>query len=119
MDLLTNLLSTPPLKKTKPLTDAALQTLAVIAYKQPITRAKIDSIRGVNSEGALRTLLDRNLIQSIGRAEEPGRPLLYGTTQEFLVYFRLGTLDDLPREKDFPRTSLTEEVTDAQQTSGH
>ena len=94
-----------PPKKIKGLTDAAMETLAVIAYYQPLARSKIDAIRGVNCEGALRTLLDRTLVESAGRSEDIGRPLLYRTSQEFLKYFNLSSLDDLPREKDFPQTS--------------
>ncbi len=97
-----------PVSKKRPLTAAALETLAIVAYKQPVTRAKIDSIRGANSEGTLRTLLERRLVAPMGRSEEPGRPMLYGTTREFLLYFGLDSLDDLPREKDFPATAAGE-----------
>lgn len=79
------------------LSSAALETLAIIAYKQPIMRADIEAIRGVNVGGVLATLLERRLIQIMGRAVAVGRPLLYGTTRRFLQYFGLKTLDDLPK----------------------
>lgn len=78
------------------LSQAALETLAIIAYRQPVTRAQIEAIRGVNSDGVLRTLLSRGLIQEVGHLEQPGRPVLYGTTFEFLRYFGLESLADLP-----------------------
>ncbi len=79
---------------------AALETLAIIAYKQPVSRPDIDSIRGVNSEGVISTLLERDLITVQGRSESPGRPLLFGVTQEFLRYFGLNSTSDLPRLKE-------------------
>jgi segregation and condensation protein B len=78
------------------LSRAALETLAVIAYKEPVTRPQIDAIRGVNSDGVLKNLLNKGLIQEIGRAEAPGRPILYSITPDFLQYFGLGSLDELP-----------------------
>jgi len=78
------------------LTQAALETLAIIAYRQPITRAEIEQIRGVNVDAVMQTLLERGLIEVVGRAEAPGKPPLYGTTEEFLQYFGLRSLDDLP-----------------------
>lgn len=75
---------------------AALETLAIIAYRQPITRAEIEAIRGVNCDGVLRTLLARGLIEEVGRAEGPGRPILYGTTMLFLQHFGLRSVADLP-----------------------
>jgi segregation and condensation protein B len=78
------------------LSPAALETLAIIAYRQPITRAAIERIRGVDAEYALRVLLHRRLVQEVGRAERPGRPILYGTTVEFLRRFGLTSLADLP-----------------------
>lgn len=79
------------------LSRAALETVAIVAYKQPILKAEIEMIRGVNSDGVIRTLLERNLVTIAGRAEGVGRPLLYGTTQEFLNYFGLNRLSDLPK----------------------
>ncbi|MGB9673120.1 MAG: SMC-Scp complex subunit ScpB [Anaerolineales bacterium] len=78
------------------LSQAALETLAVIAYRQPITRPQIDAIRGVNSDGVLNTLLRKGLIQELGRSEAPGRPILYAVTAEFLQYFGLNSVEELP-----------------------
>jgi segregation and condensation protein B len=75
----------------------SLEVLAIVAYKQPIVKSDIDRLRGVNSEGPIFTLLDRKLITIVGRKPAPGRPLLYGTTQEFLTHFGLKDLDDLPK----------------------
>lgn len=82
---------------------AALETLAIIAYKQPIIKAEIEQIRGVNSDGAIKTLLERRLIRIVGKKEAPGRPFLYGTTKEFLEYFGLKDLTELPTLKDLSR----------------
>ena len=82
---------------------AALETLAVVAYRGPVTRAEIDEIRGVDSGGVLRTLLDRRLIEVQGRAQVIGRPLLYQTTTEFLKHFGLSDLSDLPRDSELSR----------------
>jgi segregation and condensation protein B len=81
----------------------ALETLAIIAYKQPIIRAEIESIRGVNSDSAIKTLLEKRLIKIMGRQEVPGRPFLFGTTREFLQYFGLKDLTELPTLKDLSR----------------
>ncbi|HHY71676.1 MAG TPA: SMC-Scp complex subunit ScpB [Bacillus bacterium] len=78
------------------LSQAALETLAIIAYKQPITRAEIEEIRGVKTERPLATLTSKSLIKEVGRAEGAGRAILYGTTKEFLEYFGLKTLKELP-----------------------
>jgi segregation and condensation protein B len=78
------------------LSRAALETMAIVAYQQPITRPGIDAIRGVNSDGVLRSLLNKGLVQETGRAEGPGRPILYGVTEEFLQQFGLNSLDELP-----------------------
>jgi segregation and condensation protein B len=78
------------------LSTAALETLAIIAYQQPITRARIEAVRGVNCDGVLRTLTSKGLIEEIGRLEQAGRPILYGTTFEFLQYFGLQDLAELP-----------------------
>jgi segregation and condensation protein B len=78
------------------LSPAALETLAVVAYRQPVTRAEIESVRGVNSDTALRTLVHRGLVEEQGRLERAGRPMVYGTTFEFLQQFGLRTLDQLP-----------------------
>jgi segregation and condensation protein B len=78
------------------LTKASLETLAIVAYKQPVTRHQVSSIRGVNSDGVLRALTDRGLIEEAGRDEGPGRPLLYGTTPQFLERLGLPSLAALP-----------------------
>jgi segregation and condensation protein B len=78
------------------LSQAALETLAIIAYKQPITRAEIEAIRGVGIDHSLATLMERSLVKEVGRKDGPGRPVLYGTTDEFLQYFGLPDLDHLP-----------------------
>lgn len=78
------------------LSHAALETLAVVAYRGPITRAEVEVIRGVRSERALATLLERKLVREAGRREGPGRPILYATTEDFLRYFGLRSRDDLP-----------------------
>lgn len=78
------------------LSTAALETLAIIAYQQPITRAQIEAVRGVNCDGVLRTLTSKGLIEEVGRLEQAGRPILYGTTFEFLQYFGLQDLAELP-----------------------
>ncbi len=84
------------LETTSTLSQAALETLSIVAYQQPITRPQIDSIRGVNSDGVLRTLLNKGLVDDVGRAEGPGRPILYSTTTEFLKHFGLSSYEELP-----------------------
>ncbi|HMA64394.1 MAG: SMC-Scp complex subunit ScpB [Fibrobacterota bacterium] len=88
-------------KQSKKLSLSALECLAIIAYKQPLSKAEIEAIRGVVSDGAMKTLLEKNLIAITGRSEKPGRPLLYGTSNEFLKYFGLNKLADLPRIEEF------------------
>ncbi len=83
-------------EKPPPLSRPALETLAVVAYRQPVTRADIEAVRGVSSDRVLQTLLARNLIEERGHRETPGRPLQYGTGFAFLEYFGLGSLADLP-----------------------
>ncbi|MFH1830561.1 MAG: SMC-Scp complex subunit ScpB [Pseudomonadota bacterium] len=78
----------------------ALETLAIVAYRQPIMRSEIEKIRGVDTGGVLKTLLERRLLRIVGRSQEPGQPLLYGTTKEFLEVFNLNTLKELPTLKD-------------------
>jgi len=87
-------------KTKRKLSVSALETLAVIAYKQPVTKPEIEAIRGVNIDYVLRTLLERNLVAIIGRAASPGRPLLYGSTQEFLKRFGLNDLSELPKPRE-------------------
>lgn len=88
---------------------ASLETLAVIAYRQPVTRAEVEAIRGVNCDQTIYTLMQRRLIEERGRREAPGRPILYGTTWEFLECFGLASLDELPRALT-PEGTLPEEA---------
>lgn len=112
--MLTRLECSPWLKKLKTVTvssklsQAALETLSIIAYKQPTIKAEIDKTRGVSSDGVLKTLLDRKLIKILGRQEMPGRPLLYGTTNEFLQYFGLKNISELPTLRDIEDIDGTE-----------
>lgn len=89
------------------LTKAALETLAIIAYKQPILRADIEAIRGVACGETVRSLMEKHLVKIAGRAEEPGRPILYGTTKRFLELFGLNSLKDLPSSDGMPPRSPT------------
>ncbi|NLY11906.1 MAG: SMC-Scp complex subunit ScpB [Firmicutes bacterium] len=84
-----------------PLSTASMETLAIIAYEQPITKSEIEKIRGVRSDSALNTLIDRELVTDVGRKDGPGRPLLYGTTDVFLEQFGLDSLNSLPDKKLF------------------
>jgi len=84
-------------KTDEKMSRAALETLSIIAYSQPVTRIEIDSIRGVNSTGTLKVLLDKDFIRETGRKDTPGRPVQYGTTKEFLQLFGLATIADLPK----------------------
>ena len=87
---------------------ATLETLAIIAYRQPITRAEIEAIRGVDVDGVINTLLERNLIRAVARKDVPGRPFLYGTTPEFLQLFNLKDLTHLPTLKEMEEIALPE-----------
>ena len=78
------------------LTDAALETLSIIAYKQPVTKIEIEKIRGVNSDRSVNKLVELELVKEVGRLDEPGRPMLFGTTEEFLRTFGVGSIDELP-----------------------
>jgi len=88
-------------KQSRGLTQAALETLAIIAYKQPITKTEIEGIRGVKCDKAISTLLEKELIEEQGRLEKTGRPILYGTTINFLKIFSIKSLDELPSVNDF------------------
>jgi len=96
------------LEATSRLSRAALETLAIIAYKQPVTHPEIDAIRGVNSDGVLKSLLSKGLIQEAGRAERPGRPFLYETTSDFLNHFGLTSLEELPPLSPIPESPTAE-----------
>lgn len=87
-------------KNRKRLTQAALETIAIIAYRQPITKGEIDAIRGVNAGEVVNALVEKQLVSMVGRAETPGKPLLYGTTEEFLRVFGLNSLSDLPKLRE-------------------
>lgn len=87
-------------KSKRKLSVPALESLAVIAYKQPVTKPEIEAIRGVNADYVLRSLMERNLVTIVGRAATPGRPLLYGTTMEFLKHFGLNDLSELPKPRE-------------------
>lgn len=91
------------LKQTtkKRLSQAALETLALIAYKQPVTKSELEEIRGVNCDYALQKLLEKELVTIAGRSEGPGRPLLYATSEKFMDYLGINSLNDLPKPKDF------------------
>lgn len=101
------LLETP---QSSRLSQAALETLAIIAYRQPITRTEIEEIRGVKSDGPVQTLINRSLIEDMGRKETIGRPILFRTTKDFLTFFGLTSLDELPPlpESDTNETSIQE-----------
>ena len=93
-------------KRKERLSKAALETLAIIAYHQPIIRAEIEKIRGVDSTWVLDTLLRKNLVRTCGRMHSPGRPIKYGTTKEFLRYFGIKDISELPKEEDFGETVM-------------
>ncbi len=97
------------------LSPSALETLAIVAYRQPITRADIEAVRGVNVDGVMQTLLERGVIRITGRADVPGRPLLYGTTEFFLEHFNLRTLDELPNCAELRRVELPVAAKDEEQ----
>ncbi len=104
-------------KLQRKLSQAALETLAIIAYKQPISKPEIEAIRGTNADYVIRVLLEKNLIEVSGRGEGIGKPLLYGTTKEFLDYFNLGSLSDLPKPREIDelmREGETQEFVTAQ-----
>lgn len=87
-------------RSRRKLSAAALESLAVVAYKQPVTKPELEAIRGVNADYVLRSLLERNLVTVVGRAATPGRPLLYGTTRDFLKHFGLNDLSELPKPRE-------------------
>ncbi len=99
------------LEVTSRLTQQAMEVLAIVAYKQPTTRPEIDSIRGVNSDTVVRSLLNKGLIEELGRSEMPGRPFLYGVTEDFLLHFGLDSLDQLP-EMDLDALTINRPTTD-------
>ena len=90
------------------LSRAALETLSIVAYSQPITRAEVEAIRGVSADGMIRFLLEKEFIKEVGKKDVPGKPIQYGTTKEFLKYFRLGSIADLPHLDDLERDRFAE-----------
>lgn len=102
-------------QRRQALSNAAMEALAIVAYKQPITRGQVEYIRGVNSDGAINRLIERNLIEEAGRLDAPGRPILYKTTQNFLRCFGLKTPEDLPEvdltgiNSEYEQLEITEE----------
>ena len=94
------------------LTQAAMETLAVIAYKQPVTRAEVEQIRGVKCDYSIQSLTKKELIMEVGRKETLGRPILYGTTENFLAHFGLSTLEDLPPMPETPAEEKSEDDMD-------
>jgi len=107
-------------KRKSTLSGAGLETLAIIAYKQPISRVEVEAIRGVGVDGVLKSLLDKRLVKVVGVKEAPGRPNLYGTTKQFLEYFGINSLDDLPPVENlsdtFPVSAETREEEEAPAT---
>jgi len=101
------------LSKERPFrfSQAALETLAIIAYRQPVTRAEVEYLRGVDSGGVVKSLLEKNLLRILGKKDVPGRPLMYGTSRQFLELFGLKSLEDLPTLKEF--SALEPELTEA------
>lgn len=97
-------------KVSSKLSRPALETLAIVAYKQPITRTEVEAIRGVNIGGIMRNLMERRLVKIVGKKDVPGKPMMYGTTPEFLQYFGMKDLASLPTLKEFQELEAAEEV---------
>jgi segregation and condensation protein B len=98
------------IKNSEKLSGPSLETLAIIAYKQPVTRIDIEAVRGVNVDGVVRSLLEKNLIRIVGRKEVIGRPFVYGTTRFFLDYFGLKSLAELPKIEEFAQQDLLKNI---------
>ncbi|MBS1984687.1 MAG: SMC-Scp complex subunit ScpB [Bdellovibrionales bacterium] len=113
-DLLQKLLEDKPAR----LSPSALEVLAIVAYKQPVTRAEIDSVRGIDSGHLMKGLLEKNLIRTAGHAETPGRPLLYTTTSYFLEVFSLGSLDEMPAMDEFKRELVRDDAGNSSDIEG-
>ena len=99
-------------RRVERLSKPALETLAIIAYKQPITKTEIVSLRNVNIDGVMEKLIDKNLIRLVGRKKSPGRPFVFGTTRRFLEYFGLRSLDELPKMENFSSFAESKETQD-------
>ena len=95
-------------KSKKRLSTSALETLAILAYKQPVTKGELEAIRGVNCDYSIQKLLEKGIIEIKGKSDSIGRPMLYGTNQKFMEYFGINSLDELPELKDF--TAKTNEI---------
>ena len=102
--------------KTRKLSQPSLDALSIIAYKQPLTKAEVEEIRGVDSSGVVRTLLEKKVISPGGRKKVPGRPIMYRTTRKFLEYFGLKDLSDLPTLEDFKESELEDQIPPDQTT---
>ena len=102
--------------KTRKLSQPSLDTLSIIAYKQPLTKVEVEEIRGVDSSGVVRTLLEKKIISPGGRKKVPGRPIMYRTTRKFLEYFGLKDLSDLPTLEDFKESELDDQIPPDQTT---
>lgn len=102
-------------RRIEKLSKPALETLAIIAYKQPVTKLQIQSLRNVNTDGVVKNLLDKNLIRIAGRKKAPGRPHVFATTRQFLEYFGLKSLEELPKREDFLKN--TEAINDPQKST--
>ena len=105
-------------KVSSKLSRPALETLAIVAYKQPITRTEVEAIRGVNIGGIMRNLMERRLVKIVGKKDVPGKPMMYGTTPEFLQYFGMKDLSSLPTLKEFQELEAAEEVMEAMPADG-
>jgi segregation and condensation protein B len=105
-------------RRVERLSKPALETLAIIAYKQPVSKLEIETLRNVNVDGVMESLLEKNLIRIVGRKKAPGRPFVFGTTRQFLEYFGLKSLEELPKLEDFsklsPKTEIEENAATAQ-----
>lgn len=107
-------------KKVSPtrLSPSSMETLAIVAYEQPVTRTRIEEIRGVDCGGVLKTLLDKDFLRIVGRSDDAGRPLIYGTTNKFLEIFSLNSLKDLPKPEDFQEFAQMEDVVVGEDVEG-
>lgn len=106
------------IKKNAPLSQAAFEVLAIVAYNQPVTKAFIEQIRGVDCSAVISNLCQKSLIEEKGRLELPGRPLIYGTTPEFLRCFNISSLDELPELPELPDNSNNEEIAESEENIG-
>ncbi len=107
------------LSAKKKLSTSAMETLSIIAYKQPVTKSEMESIRGVNCDYTVQKLLEKDLVEITGRKEGPGKPLIYGTSAKFMNYFGLKSIDDLPKIREFEETENTiGEIKDIEESNG-